>query len=52
MTSVGAMIYISWYSDHKDDVIYLHLGELPLAKEFIIRMGNWILIFGNFVPIS
>jgi phospholipid-transporting ATPase len=31
---------------------YIQLGSINKFKEFFIRIGNWVLIFGNFVPIS
>ena len=52
LTAFAAMIYIIWYKSEKDDIVYLILGDLKLGSEFFKRMGNWILIFGNFVPIS
>lgn len=49
---IASFLYILWFSRFKGYVDYLGLGDLDLLLEFFIRIGNWILIFGNFVPIS
>lgn len=47
----SALLYIVWLNVIGDNQIYLNL-KLNLFTTFFIRLGNWILIFGNFVPIS
>lgn len=50
--ATASFLYIMWYTRFKEDIDYIGLGDLLLPLEFFIRIGNWILIFGNFVPIS
>lgn len=49
--SVG---YLVWYSQLNDKLGYLHFDTngLPMFFVFLSRMGTWILIFTNLVPIS
>ena len=43
---MAASMYLSWYAKNKDEIGYLRLGEINMAAEFFVRVGNWILIFG------
>ena len=45
--------YIVWINKFESKVTYLGLTtKSSLFFEFMTRFGNWVLIFGNFVPIS
>ena len=49
----AGIIYSSWDKANVDTILaYITATERGFIMNFIIRMGNWILIFGNFVPIS
>lgn len=45
-------MYIAWLKINREDIGYLELEDENLATVFLVRLGNWMLIFGNFVPIS
>lgn len=50
---ISALVYSIW--DDKNGSIlskYMLAGESLFIWNLLSRMGNWILIFGNFVPIS
>ncbi len=49
---IGSGIYIFWVTNSKNEVDYLEISIGSSLMSFFIRFGNWILIFGNFVPIS
>jgi len=49
---IGAAIYIIWINKQIDDIAYLNIKLDNIMSDFFVRFGNWILIFGNFVPIS
>lgn len=47
-------IAYSWWESVNHDVVIKYMKERnrPFLFSVVVRMGNWILIFGNFVPIS
>jgi phospholipid-transporting ATPase len=49
---IGSAIYIIWINKQIDEIKYLDIKLENVMNDFMIRFGNWILIFGNFVPIS
>jgi len=51
---LGSGLYYSlWTSNNMEYLSYLHLGDtFSVLDETLVRFGNWILIFTNFVPIS
>jgi len=50
----ASLYYNIWVRQHEDSLTnYLHFDDLNhFIADLIIRLGNWILIFTNFVPIS
>ncbi len=48
----SSILYIIWVETQGEDHPYLSLGDENTWLVFIKRFFNWILIFGNFVPIS
>lgn len=50
---LSGIIYSTWESINHDNVgRYMKDRAHPWFYNLFVRMGNWILIFGNFVPIS
>ena len=49
---LGSILYIIWVNDSKENHPYLEIDGENLFSVFFIRFFNWVLIFGNFVPIS
>lgn len=50
---LSGIVYSSWEaSNHAVVVKYMKDRNYPWYFNLFVRMGNWILIFGNFVPIS
>ena len=46
-----------WYSNHSNELSYLEIDRTQsvdnsFAYNLIVRYGNWLIIFQNFVPIS
>lgn len=46
-----------WYSNHHQELSYLHIDpnqsvDNSFSYNLIVRYGNWLIIFQNFVPIS
>lgn len=46
-----------WYVQHSDELSYLEIDpetslEASFIKNLVVRYGNWLIIFQNFVPIS
>jgi phospholipid-transporting ATPase len=41
-----------WFKIKSKSHLYLETGDENAGMIFFLRFGNWILIFGNFVPIS
>ena len=55
--SIASVIYTVWYYKDSDSIPYLEINTASYADNSIsynlfARFGNWILMFGNFVPIS
>ena len=48
----ASLINVIWLSSNQDNIGYIALGDLNAFSEFLVRFGNWVLVFGNFVPIS
>lgn len=49
----AGIVYSSWEAKNSDNLRkYLHDRQHNFFRNLFVRMGNWILIFGNFVPIS
>lgn len=46
LCTIAAAMYVTWYTDNKNFIPYLDLGDLNAFGEFWVRLGNWILIFG------
>ena len=49
---IGAAIYILWINQNFEDIGYLEINLDSSLTDFLKRFGNWLLIFGNFLPIS
>ena len=49
---IGAAIYILWINQNFENISYLEIEIDSSLTDFLKRFGNWILIFGNFLPIS
>jgi phospholipid-transporting ATPase len=49
---ISSILYLIWLGKYETVIAYVRLGEIKKVPEFFIRVGNWVLIFGNFVPIS
>lgn len=49
---IGSTIYIFWIYYNEDQIEYLDIQSENPFLNFAKRFGNWILIFGNFIPIS
>lgn len=50
---LSGIVYSSWESSNSMIVAkYIKASSHPWLYNMFVRMGNWILIFGNFVPIS
>jgi len=49
---ISSVLYLIWLGKYETVIAYVRLGEIKKVPEFFIRVGNWVLIFGNFVPIS
>lgn len=55
---VCAMFNSTWHEEHAKSLHYLAYNQdYALSKEFflhnlMLRFGNWMLLFTNFVPIS
>jgi phospholipid-transporting ATPase len=50
---LSGILYSFWESTNHDVIIkYMKDKSHPWYYNLFVRMGNWILIFGNFVPIS
>jgi len=49
---IGSFLYIYWLFKFSKSHEYLSLKKESFIVDFIIRFFNWLLIFGNFVPIS
>ncbi|KRX01550.1 P-type ATPase, cytoplasmic domain N [Pseudocohnilembus persalinus] len=47
-----AIYYIIYYGANKDEQGYLDYDDDSNTTTFFIKFGNWVLIFGNFIPIS
>lgn len=50
--TLSSMLYMIWFKAKSSSHLYLEIGDENAALIFFLRFGNWILIFGNFVPIS
>ena len=50
--TLGSFFYIIWLFKSADKEVYLEISMGNMVVQFFTRAGNWILIFGNFVPIS
>jgi phospholipid-transporting ATPase len=55
--STAAFFYYAWENNHINELSYLEMDKIPLnhyhfMAKYFIKVGNWILIFTNFVPIS
>lgn len=45
--------YASWAGQHREDIFtYIDIHPHSFLYNFFVRAGNWLLILGNFVPIS
>lgn len=49
---LSSILYMIWFKIKSKSHLYLETGDENAAMIFFLRFGNWILIFGNFVPIS
>ena len=49
---LSSIIYMIWFKFKGRTYLYLEIENENPASIFFLRFGNWILIFGNFVPIS
>lgn len=50
---IGSLGYLIYYSKSSDNINYLHIKkDFSEIWDFLKRMGTWILIFTNLVPIS
>ena len=58
ITCIFSALYSAiWYEAHKHDLDYLEIDLNGISNNsfyynFFVRLGNWIIIFQNFVPIS
>lgn len=52
MCAFAGLFYVTYINNNKDEQTYLEYIEEEDATTFLKKFGNWILIFGNFVPIS
>lgn len=58
LTCLFSALYCAiWYEIHKENLPYLMIDMNGVVNNsfyynFFVRMGNWIIIFQNFVPIS
>lgn len=53
IVTVAGLIYALWESFQKAQIdTYMNIDNYSMVVLIIIRAGNWLLIFGNFVPIS
>lgn len=50
--TIGSAVYIFWIFFNQDEIEYLDIKSENPFLNFAKRLGNWILIFGNFIPIS
>jgi magnesium-transporting ATPase (P-type) len=50
--TIASILYLIWLGKNEATIGYIQLGKVTKFSEFFVRIGNWILIFGNFVPIS
>lgn len=53
----AACYYMIWYINVSEDLSYLQIDrsgyiDNSYTYNLFVRLGNWILMFGNFVPIS
>lgn len=49
----AGIMYASWESGHRDILLRTYDNEAnSWVYNFFVRAGNWLLILGNFVPIS
>ncbi|EGR28039.1 phospholipid-translocating p-type flippase family protein, putative [Ichthyophthirius multifiliis] len=51
------LYYMIWYNENSGDLDYLYIIKNSVEENanyynFLVRFGNWILLFNNFVPIS
>lgn len=49
---LSSILYMIWFKEKAKSHLYLETADENSALIFFLRFGNWILIFGNFVPIS
>lgn len=49
---LGTLMNELWHMDHKNSVGYIFEENRSVTIDIFIRFGNWILIFGNLIPIS
>ena len=50
--SLGSFLNILWVNNFAESSKYMFLDKKSSIVRFFLRLGNWILIFGNLVPIS
>lgn len=53
----SSVYYTAWYANNKNNLTHLDIDMTSYvdnsdAYNLFVRFGNWILMFGNFVPIS
>ena len=49
----SGLVYAIWEKVKYDEIdYYMEVGRTNFLQLVIIRTGNWLLIFGNFIPIS
>lgn len=50
------LYYSIWYQTNQNELSYLDINKGDLQDKFmynfILKYGNWVIIFVNFVPIS
>ena len=49
---LGSLMNVIWLTEWQPSADYMFLSTKSKALIFLQRLGNWILIFGNLVPIS
>jgi phospholipid-transporting ATPase len=50
--AVGSLLNTLWLKTYIETAGYMFILEKSYLMSFLLRLGNWILIFGNMVPIS
>jgi phospholipid-transporting ATPase len=48
----GSIMNFIWFKLMASNNRYMFLSSRNFFVDFLIRMGNWVIIFGNVVPIS